>query len=335
MRKLFFIIFTLAALFTAGSVSALTVSPVRIEIAGDPGTTLSGAIELFNEQNNQGEKVFYTSFENFEPSGDTGAPRFIGAKDGLATWIKSEGKVVLDSGVRVTVPYSIDIPKEAEPGGYFAAIFFGTQDPGSQGEGQVSVGGKIGVLMMLRVTGDIEENAGLLDFSAKEKKRFFTSLPVTFTYRINNAGGDRIMPSGEIKIKNTFQFKTAELPANKNSGNILPGSSRKYEVTWGEETAGTSAEENAEISKIKKYWQDFLGKTKNQLKAFHFGWYRAELDLSWSAEKQTANASYSFFIIPWQILLLAGIVLLILLNLGGRIIRRYNRWIIAKASAQR
>ena len=105
----------------ATPVFALTVSPARFEITGDPGTTLSGEIEVFNEQ--EGTRTFFTSYENFEPSGDSGAPHFIGSKDGLATWIRSDSKIILESGKRVVIPFSIAIPQNAEPGGHFAVIF--------------------------------------------------------------------------------------------------------------------------------------------------------------------------------------------------------------------
>ena len=110
-------------------VEALTISPVRLEITADPGQTVTGKLLLLNEQN--GTTTFYSSFENFEPSGDSGTPRFIGAEDGLATWIKTDGKITLESGTSTSVPFSITVPDNAEPGGYFVAIFFGSYSPSS------------------------------------------------------------------------------------------------------------------------------------------------------------------------------------------------------------
>ena len=328
MRNLLYtilIVFAIAGI--ASPVFALTVSPARVEITGDPGTTLQGEIELFNEQ--EGTRTFFTSFENFEPSGDSGAPHFIGAKDGLATWIRSDNKVVLESGVRVKVPYSITIPQNAEPGGHFAAIFFGSQEPGATGGGQVSVGGKIGVLVLLRVSGDVAEGGGLLEFIAKDKQRFFSALPVTFTYRLNNTGGDRVVPLGEIKIKNTLRMNSATLLANKNEGSALPGSARKFEVTWGEISQPTNTTEQKTES------PGFFEMAGKQWSDFHFGWYTANLNLTWGATNQTANASYSFFVIPWQLLLIILIIAVIIGFLGKIGLKKYNRRIIAQAQQQR
>lgn len=327
MRNLFYTILIIIIAGIASPAFALTVSPARVEITGDPGTTLQGEIELFNEQD--GTRTFFTTFENFEPSGDSGAPHFIGAKDGLATWIRSENKVVLESGKRSVVPYSITIPQNAEPGGHFAAIFFGSQEPGATGGGQVSVGGKIGVLVLLRVSGEVEEGGGLLEFNTKEKQRFFSALPVTFTYRINNTGGDRVVPKGEIKIKNTLRLNSATLLANKNEGSVLPSSARKFEVLWGEDLQSVNTTEEKTES------PGFFEMAGKQWSDFHLGWYTAKLNLSWGVTNQTANASYSFFVIPWQLLLIILIIVVILGFFGKIGLKRYNRFIIAQARQQK
>ena len=60
---------------------------------------------------------------------------------------------MLASGQRAVVPFLITIPQNAEPGGYFAAVFLAVRSQKLVGGGQVSVGGKIGVLILLRVSG--------------------------------------------------------------------------------------------------------------------------------------------------------------------------------------
>lgn len=331
MRNLLYTILIVIIAGIASPAFALTVLPARVEIAADPGTTLQGKIELFNEQ--EGTRTFFTSFENFEPSGDSGVPRFIGAKDDLATWIKTENKVVLESGARAKVSYSIAIPKNAEPGGHFAAIFFGSQAPGTQGGGQVSIGGKIGVLVLLRVSGEVAEGGGLLEFIAKGKQRFFSALPITFAYRLNNTGGDRVVPLGEIKIKNTLRMTSATLLANKNEGSVLPGSARKFEVVWGEESQ--PANDKEQKTESPGFFSNFFNRAGRQWSEFHFGWYTAELNLTWGTMNQTANASYSFFVIPWQLLLIIFVIVAIIGFFGKIGLKKYNRYIIAQARQQK
>lgn len=87
-NKLLILILIFGNIFSLNICQALTVSPVKLELSGDPGKTITGEINLTNEESQA--KIFYPSFENFEPSGETGAPHFIGAKDGLASWMKTD-----------------------------------------------------------------------------------------------------------------------------------------------------------------------------------------------------------------------------------------------------
>lgn len=294
------------------SAAALTISPVKVEVTGDPGQTLNGELELLNEQ--AFTKVFYSSFENFEPSGDTGSPRFVGGGEGLATWLSAPNSITVSTGETVKIPYSITIPAEAEAGGYFAAIFWGEQDPGTQEAGEVAIGGKLGVLILLRVAGDIEESAGISEYMTNGLQFLKTHLPVEFSYRFKNDGGDRVVPLGDIVITNTFGGVAATVKANPNEGSVLPDSARKFTVNWGE-----SVPENET--------QSFFSMAARQFQDFHFGYYKANLSLVYGATNQTAESQVGFIMLPWQllVLLLIGLVMLVML------FKLYNRWIISKS----
>jgi hypothetical protein len=294
---------------------ALTISPVKIEVAGDPGQVLRGEIELLNEQ--VLPKVFFSSFENFEPSGDTGSPKFIGATGGLATWLQTEKSVPVATGETVKVPFTITIPTDAEAGGYFAAIFWGEQDPITETAGEVAIGGKLGVLLLLRVRGDIVEEAGISEFAVASTKKVHSGLPIMLSYRFANSGGDRVVPLGDIIIKNSFGSEVVTLAANRTEGNVLPGSSRKFEAVWGDIMMSSASTSN------------FLSKAKQQFSEFHFGFYKAELSLVYGATNQPASASIWFFILPWQLLLLV----LIALCLAWWLLKRYNAWIVSKSKS--
>lgn len=316
MQKILLVTFSLLLSIGFAQVShALTVSPAKIEIAADPGSTVTGEISLYNEQGEA--KMFYTSFENFESRGDTGAPYFIGAEEGLATWINADADVVLAAGERSVVPYSITIPDDTKPGGYFAAIFFGTQPPATAGGGEVSVGGKIGILVLLSVSGEIEDKAGINSFTTAGERRMFSSLPVAFEYVFNNTGGDRIVPRGEITIKNTFRVVSETLIANEHKGSVLPNSTRRFTTVWTEDAT--------------KEDKGFLGTVVAQLKDFRFGWYTANLSMVYGESAQLVAASYSFFIIPWQLLLLVVLIVAVVWFLFKVWIARLRRQILAEA----
>lgn len=297
-------------------VHALTISPVKIEIAGDPGQTVQGELSLLNEQNQV--TVLYASTNNFEARGETGTPFFLPEEDGLAGWIKVQDTVTVKSKENKKVPFSIQIPKSATPGGYFAAILWGTTPEKVKKGGQVGVGGKLGVLVMLKVSGVVKEGGGLLEFGAKDEQKFFSTMPVTFAYRFNNTGGDRVVPHGDIMITN-FGLGETKLDANENKGSVLPGSARKLEVVWGKDDS--IPEKFGFFTMAGKQWSDF-----------HFGLYDATLNLVWGTTNKSAAAAYRFLVIPWQLLLIVIASLGILGFAGYLGLKKYNRWIISKAS---
>lgn len=303
---------------------ALTISPARIEISGDPGKTVRGKYILINEQNV--EKTFYSTFENFEAQGETGSPNFVQADEGLATWINSADIVTLQPNESVELDFSITIPNDAEPGGHFAAIFWGTTDPNQpEGQEQVTIGAKIGVLILLRVNGDIKEGGGIDGFTPLDEKKWYSSVPVDLEYRFTNDGGDRVKPEGTVTIKNMLGITTSVIDANPQKGNVLPDSTRKYALHWN----GVSDNDENPDDRLSDP-QNILERLKYQVTHFAFGVYFANLEVEYGVQETfTDSKSTMFVVIPWELLILVIIVIV-----GLRYaFKSYNAMIIRKAQS--
>src|SRR6185436_12542218 len=149
----------------------------------------------------------------------------------------------------------------------------------------------------------------------KSSQKIFAALPVSFEYRVNNSGGDRIVPTGQITIKNFMLWNSADVLANKKQGSVLPGSTRKLEAVWGEEPSQP---------------RGFFGNALYELTHFHLGWYVATLSLAPAGNGQVSVQSSSFFIIPWHLLLILLLLVVIIFGFGSFALKRYNRWIISK-----
>lgn len=316
MKKLYALIFILGLFLglSQNQAFALTVSPAKLEINGDPGSVLTGVIDVYNEQDRS--EVFYTSFENFEPGDDVGTPRFVGADSGLATWLSAQETITLAPGERAEVPFRITIPSDVDPGGYFSALFFGNQPPTTDG-GQVSIGGRIGILMLLRVDGDIPEGGDII-FSTTDDQKIHTQLPVDFEYRFSNIGGDRVIPRGDIVVKNMFGGVAATIDANPIEGSVLPSSSRRFNAVWGSgmESGG------------------FFSNVKSQYTQFALGYYVADLNLGWGITNQTDHVRTSVFILPWQLLVVVLILLSVVYFGMGSILRGYKKSLLRQLQDQ-
>ncbi|HBM45742.1 MAG: hypothetical protein UT05_C0008G0002 [Parcubacteria group bacterium GW2011_GWF2_38_76] len=307
--SLFLVTFLFGFIVLPFSANALTVSPVKIEVAGDPGTIVTSKFSLINEEKET--KNFYVTFENFEAKGEDGTPSFTTATDGLATWIETDTKIELKPGERKTIPFTINIPKTAEPGGHFAAIFAGSQAPAKSDETQLSVGARTGILVLLTVNGEFKEGGNLLEFNTANKGSFYTSLPVNLYYRFQNSGMSRIMPQGDVVVKNILGMTSNIIPANGIQGNILPSSIRKFNIVWGSEMTDKDT--------------GFFGMAKKQWSDFAFGPYTAELNLNYGADKEVIS-KVRLFVFPWQL----TIVVLVVLSMLYFGLKKYNKWIVGR-----
>lgn len=294
---------------------ALNISPARLEFSADPGTTAQGEFTILNEQDT--DQVYYTSVENFEAQGESGTPNFTKSKDGLASWVQVVDKVEIKKGEKLKIPFTVTVPQGADAGGHFAAIFLSTIPPAT-GAGEVSVGAKIGMLMLLKVNGPIKEDGGVMSFALKQGGHVVTALPVDFVYRFNNNGNDRVKPMGTTTISNMFGMSVEKINANSNEGNVLPSSIRRFEMRWGkEDPIATSA--------------PFFDHVSYEMRNFALGLYFVNLDLAFGTK--TASNSLYLFVLPWHLLVIIGIVLLVVGLMFSFMVKRYNNFIIAQARA--
>jgi hypothetical protein len=299
-----FIFLFVVFIFPTQKVFALTITPIRIEISGDPGQTLTDQMTLINDQKTN--VTYYVSYLNFEAQGETGNPAFVEAKDDLGTWMTAPGSVTLAPQESKTVPIEIAIPKDAEPGGHFAAIFWGTV-PQSSATNSVSIGAKMGMLVLLRVNGKVNEQAGIIEFGTLNKQTFFTALPVSFYYRFQNLGGDRVKPEGTLKMKDIAWITEKNLPGNPVDGNILPDSIRKFELVW----QGSDGPNPPNINQ-GNIFSNYFSKVGYEWRNFAFGYYRAKLSLTYGTNNEASAASFAFWVFPWHLLIVILILLIVI-----------------------
>lgn len=319
----FILVLAVVVLGYSSSVSAMTVSPVRYEIKGNPGETLIKEMTIINDD--ASPVTFYSSYANFEAQGETGSAAFVEPKDDIGTWIKTDESITLKAGEQKTVSFSVKIPANAEPGGHFGIIFWGTSPEKSSDGKELAVSAKTGLLVLLSVNGNVKEGGGLLDFGKTNNQFWYNSLPVSFVYRFKNDGGDRIKPVGQIKLRSFGFIPAKKLNANPVNGNILPASTRKFTVDWVKYT-----EPKDTISKTGIV-RSFFHRAGYQWKNFAVGLYSAQLNLAYGSSEQKVQKSTFFFVFPWQLLICLIVIFIIIFFVSRKLLRQYNRYIIKQA----
>lgn len=274
----------------------VTVSPPLTELTIKKGEKSSGTIKLTNPLDKMIE--LYTSAYDFLPEGETGGQKFLPAtsetrKFSLASWIRIEKSVVALTPEEVEeVNYTISVPADAEPCGHYGVIFFSSKPPELSGEqSQIAIGSQVGALFLVNVPetkeGECIPSGVVETFDAPWLN---LKTPVNFLTRIYNNAYVHFKPLGEIKIKNWRGVIIDGIKFNEGGGNVLPLSARRFENQW-----------KADGFK----WYQKIGR------------FQAQLGLIYGEQGKMKSLTDNlvFWIIPWWIFVILGIILALIIYL--------------------
>lgn len=302
--------------------STMTISPQIIELNAVKGDVISQSLKIHNES--AAAEIYFLSTEKFVAAGEAGTPEFVsGGEDvDLVSWIKfSTESITVPAGATVEVPFTITVPSYASPGGHYAAIFLSTAPVKATPVGSsISITSRMGCLILIKIAGEVKESAELAEFSTSAKS--FSSLPVDFAIRVSDTGNVHLKPVGTILIKNIFGLIVGKISVNDNKGNVLPGQIRKYDVQWVKNPNATDA---------KTFW----GKYRDQSENYAFGRYTADLALTYGSAGWTLSGVTSFWVIPWNIILVNLLIVIMVVIILCFAVKKYNAWLLKKYGKKR
>jgi hypothetical protein len=284
-----------------------TVGPPVVEYTAEKGQTINGIVRV--NDYSPAPITLYPQVADFTAKDETGQPAFFESnpnrKYSLSTWIKfSAEPLKFGIGELKAIQYQIVVPADAEPGGHYGVFFFSTKSPNNvkEGEAKVVANMKVGQLILVTVKGDIKEKGVVETFKTKHlfnwfpqvqysnEKLFKITSNIDLITRLKNVGNVHFKPKGKIEIKNVFGQKKAELTFNEKKGNVLPDSIRLFDNVW-----------------KAKWW--------------NMGIYKANLDLAYGVNNNGISDSYTFFIVPWWLL----VILVLIIWFVARKIRKRNK----------
>ncbi len=288
----------------------LEINPPLKEVSADPGQTITIPIKLRNIS--KGPLVVTGTADDFGAKGEDGEPQLLldekeATRYSLKFWVKDVPGFNLVPQEVKTAMITIAVPQNAEPGGHYGVIRFTGIPPELNGTG-VSLTASLGALILLRVSGDINEKLSVADFTASklakdgksvQRRGIFVSGPITLTERLRNEGSVHVKPVGYVSVYNAFNQRVAHLAVSNPARNVLPDSTRKFTQTW-------------QSSNL-------------------FGRYTAQMDVAYGTNKKLSSQKISFWVIPYPLIISLIFILLILVLLIRWALKRYNRWIISQA----
>jgi len=268
--------------------NGIKVSPAIIEERVEPGQILRSYLYVTNRTKTA--QTYYVSKMNMTGLTEKGDPEFgddAGAST-LSSWISVPVTPVIVPGSGTKgIPFSIQIPVNAPPGGHFAGIFVSTVPDSAEKKNAFAIGVQAGTIVSLRVAGDVREESQIRNFFTD--KIVYDIPEVKLTAKVENTGNTLVRPTGSIEIFDWFGKKVATLVVNENGGAVLPRNTRAYETVWKGE-------------------------------GFVLGKYTANLGLSYGDNaKKTAYTTVTFWVFPTKMVIsiVVGIILFIVVIFGG------------------
>ncbi len=207
------------------------LSPAKVEININPGETATRTISVTNRVDKTVH--FGVQVEDFEGSNDPNKTVvLLGNKTGpysLKNYIKPEvTDFTLKPGERITLPISISVPKNEEPGGLYGSVLVrNLPTSGASGAQTVS---RLGALFFVRVNGKAKESGQLKVFRLSDNgQKFYTHGPFPFEFTFQNTGNVHLIPYGTITIYNTLGSPIKKIKVDPYFA--LPNSIRYRKIT--------------------------------------------------------------------------------------------------------
>lgn len=259
------------------------VGPGRFEVELAPGE--SRTVELVVSNRLGVDRVFSFNVEDMEAADDNdGSVLFLGERVGpytLKDFISVPyDRFFLEHGTRARIPVTISLPPDAEPGGRYGSLLTSVVSEQSDQAGPGTQAGtaiisRIGTLFFVTTPGEIERDSALTDFSTLNQQKFFGSGPISFLIESENYGSVHTTPSGVLSITNMAgeEVGNVELPA----WFVLPNAVRTRQVDWNRELL--------------------------------VGRYIATVQVNRGYGDIIDELSFSFWVIPWKIILMVFAVL--------------------------
>jgi len=308
-----FIVLVLLFVFCTGFVSlnparAIPVSPDKYFFELSTNESKSFSLNLLGKENLTGNQSVFIYVLGMKKTGEENDRQFYipdpKQENDIANWIElNTNSLDLKKGDVKTVTWSIKNRGLANCGTNLAAIVVSESPrsdliPGNTVALKNEIISQIHVQIKSNNNGecvDLKYNTRLIEFSLDSKTNSFDQPQVPFITRVQNEGNlIQRSPKGFIDI---FQGgrKIETIEFNPGSLDIYPNTVRRFENIW--------------VDKNYPYRGNYFDQLVYEIRSPRFGYYEARLGITKNSNPEILS-TVSFWIIPWRIITLFGIILI-------------------------
>jgi len=273
MRKLYVLLLGLflAALATparAADNGSWSVYPLSSKVAArpyfylsaDPGTTIEDKVVVANKTAKPLTFRLYAADAYNTPRDGGFAVRTVAEKQrGVGAWAKpAKSRVTVPPHGKVTVPFTLHVPKGAEPGDHPGALV-ALDERIDQGDGSLALGVQraVGARVYLRVGGPTLPAISVEHVHIVHHQPLVPGLgdsTATISYTLHNTGNVTLNPKVELRAEGLFGRTLLARDLSKIPSELLPGQRVHLtepwhgapQLDWGDITLTASAQDTRE-----------------------------------------------------------------------------------------
>ena len=199
-----------------------------LNVSTDPGAAVTSAFRITNQNNFREYLEVKVAKFTANYAGESPIIADLTANDEFGNWISfSEKQFMVDPNETKTIKFTINPPKSASLGYYYALIISRITENNQPEHVSTVVHASPAIPVLLEVrTPNAKRELQLLDFSTDQY--IYEYPPVTFRVKLKNTGNIHVVPSGDIFVDWGKDRDVGLVHANEGRGNILPQTERTY-----------------------------------------------------------------------------------------------------------
>jgi len=230
---LLFVVTLIVPNLSSAADSGIQISPLTYNLEVSPGESEDISIKVTNL--NDEDLSYVIEIENFNNVSDEGAPSFsnqdtdadiTSLKDWIVVNPTSDKEGIIKPRESKDISFSINIPKGAEAGGHYAAVFAKEVKKTDEGKTQIGVSSRVGTLVLVSIPGNVVKSAEISEFNPK---KIVWAGPVDLSMKVRNTGTVHYDSQGTVEIKSLIG-NTSEVDMGTHT--IIPKNERLYTGGW-------------------------------------------------------------------------------------------------------
>lgn len=226
-----FVLLHSSARAATGTSQNITISPSSTELSINPGDSIRRAFKVINSGDD--DFVSRISVAPYHVIGVDYDPRFTRLPGTLDTtdWVSiATTGFTINPGDTKSIDYTISVPENTTPGGYYVVIFAETRPTGVASGSGIVPRNRVGNIFYITVSGPVKTGGSLLDDSLG---RVVARKTVPLGVKIRNDGGLHFLSNTEILVKNLIGKEVYKASLDRY---ILPQTERRVTTDWNPST---------------------------------------------------------------------------------------------------